>query len=147
MASKIKETDESLRAYFDHCRNLRDLGNNEESKNALILTIEDYYRQQGRVCFRRSEIMIHATIIDGKTCDESYSVKYIIDRKRSIRYFIPIDTRNFYAMLCLGVGPEYEDMRSLVSESNQKKFSMESTKEAIENNLSMLDEYLAGRLQ
>lgn len=137
----------NLRAYMEHCLALTSLKHDEESRNALTLTIERYYSRRKRVCYRRSGVEIHTSVIDGQTLEDGYSVKYIIDRKYFFRYFIPIDTRNFFAYLSFGIGPEYESMRSLVSESNQSKFSMESTTEAVESNLAMLDEYLAGRLK
>jgi hypothetical protein len=137
----------NLRLYMEHCLALINLGHDEESHNALTLTIEQYYSSRKRVCYRRSGIVIHTSVIDGRTLEDGYSVKYIIDRKHFFQYFIPIDTRNFFAHLSFGIGPEYESMYSLVSESNQSKFSMESTTEAVANNLAMLDEYLAGRLK
>lgn len=123
-----------------------ELKNDEASRNALTLCIERYYKDQKRVCFRRGGIIIHTSVIDKSIYEDTYSVKYIIDRKYFFRYHIPIDDRNFYAMLEFGIGPEYEEIRSLVSEENQSKFSMDSTTEAVVHNLKMLDEYLAGRL-
>jgi len=85
-------------------------------------------------------------VIDGVSYDNEYHQDFFVDRKHFIRYSIPIDTRNFYAMLSLAIGPNYVSMRWLVGDQNQSKFSMESTTEAVSQNLSMLDEYLSGRI-
>lgn len=122
-----------------------ELKNDVLSRNEMRLCIERYYRDRGRDCFGYGEV-VHTSLMDGITCEDTYSMKYLIDKKNLIRYHIPIDARNFYACLCLGVGPEYVNMRNLVSEKNQYKFSMESTTDAVVHNLAMLDEYLAGRL-
>lgn len=122
-----------------------ELKNDALSRNAMRLCLERYYGNKGRSCSGYGEA-VHSSVVDGITCEETYSMKYLIDKKILIRYHIPIDTRNFYACLCLGIGPEYVNMRNLVSEEDQYKFSMESTTEAVFHNLAMLDEYLAGRL-
>jgi len=122
-----------------------ELRNDAPSRNEMRLCIERFYRDKNRSCFGYGDT-VHASMIDGINYEETYSMKYLVDKKNFIRYHIPIDTRNFYAYLCLGVGPEYVNMQNLVSEENQSKFSMESTTEAVVHNLAMLDEYLAGRL-
>jgi hypothetical protein len=122
-----------------------ELKNDAQSRNEMHLCIEQFYRDRNRSCFGYGDA-VHSSIVDGMNCEETFSMKYLIDKKNFIRYHMPIDTRNFYAYLCLGIGPEYVNMRNLVNEENQSKFSMESTTEAVVHNLAMLDEYLAGRL-
>jgi hypothetical protein len=89
---------------------------------------------------------VSKSVIDGTSYDDEYHRDFFIDRKYFIRYSIPIDTRNFYAMVSLAIGPNYVPLKWLVSDETQSKLSMESTTEGVVHNLIMLDEYLAGGL-
>jgi len=123
-----------------------ELRNDSQSYAALNACIDRYYRSKGLPCLPIGEVKINTSEINGAIYENDYEQNYFVARKYFIKYSIPIDTRNFYAMLSLGVGPGYVPMKWLVSEENESKFSMESTTEAVVHNLKMLDEYLAGRL-
>lgn len=124
-----------------------ELKNNQESYSALNACIDKYYQQQALPCLPYGERKIQKSYIADIECEEEYQQVYFVARKHFIQYSIAIDTRNFYSMLSLAIGPHFVNMRWLVSERNESKFSMESTTEAVTHNLAMLDEYLAGRLK
>jgi hypothetical protein len=124
-----------------------ELKNNPESYAALNECIDLYYSARGLPCLPIGEIKINTSEINGVTYENDYVKNYFVARKYFIQYGIAIDTRNFFSMLSLGIGPGYVPMRWLVTEENKSKFSMESTTEAVVHNLAMLDEYLAGRLK
>ncbi|WP_265645315.1 hypothetical protein [Verminephrobacter aporrectodeae] len=122
------------------------LKNDLQSYAALDACIDKYYRNKGLPCLPYGEGIVKTSVIDGRIYEEVYEKVYFVARKYFIKYGIPIDTRNFFAMLFLAIGPNYVPMFWLVTEENDSKFSMDSTTEAVTHNLAMLDEYLAGRL-
>ncbi|WP_265645314.1 hypothetical protein [Verminephrobacter aporrectodeae] len=122
-----------------------ELKNDPQSHAALDACIDKYYRDKGVPCRPYGEGIVKTSVIDGKVYEDEYERIYFVARKYFINYSIPIDTRNFFAMLSLAIGPNYVPMRWLVTEENKSKFSMDSTTEAVVHNLAMLDEYLAGR--
>jgi hypothetical protein len=124
-----------------------ELKNNQDSFYALNACVDKYYQERGYPCLPYGGTKIQKIYIDGKEYEEEYQQVYFVARKHFIQYSIAIDTRNFYSMLSLAVGPHFVNMRWLVTEENESKFSMDSTTEAVEHNLAMLDEYLAGRLK
>jgi len=146
MSLSIKSLFHTVESRPDYSPDWIRLVDDEESRNILQSTIEDYYRKLNRKCLGLGGVVIHTNVIDGVVYKETYSVKYLIDAKHAFCYHIPIENRNFYAYLALGVGPEYIAIRYLVNKENEDKFSMESAVEGIIHNLKMLDEYLAGRL-
>lgn len=123
-----------------------ELKNDLPSRNALDACIDEYYSRKNLPCIPYGEGKTKTSMIDGQVYEEAYEQVYFVARKYFIKYSIPIDTRNFYAMLSLAIGPNYVPMRWLVTEKNQSQFSMDSTTISVAHNLAMLDEYLAGRL-
>ena len=124
-----------------------ELKNDLPSRNALDTCIDEHYSRKNLPCIPYGEGKIKTSVIDGQVYEEAYEQVYFVARKYFIKYSIPIDTRNFYAMLSLAIGPNYVPMRWLVTEKNQAQFSMDSTTKAVTHNLAMLDEYLEGRLR
>ena len=147
MSLNIKDLFRTVESRPDYSPDWIRLVDDEESRNILQSTIENYYRQLNRKCMGLGRVVIHTTVIDGVVYKDTYSVKYLIDAKHAFCYHIPIDNRNFYAYLALGVGPEYVAIQYLVNEENRDKFSMDSAVEGIIHNLKMLDYYLAGHLK
>ena len=84
--------------------------------------------------------------LGGEEKDGGYSSYLLIDRKHVIEYFIATDRRNFHSGISLGIGPRYINMELLVNEESAEKFSWDNTTDALEQNLALLDDYLAGRL-
>jgi len=123
-----------------------ELKNNQESHEALIHRVAEYYRARSESYLPIGSKKVTTSVIDGKTYEDGYTQEFFVKRKYFIVISIPIDTRNFFASLSLGVGPGYAPLRWLVTEENQSKISMESTTEGVKKNLALLDEYLAGRL-
>ncbi|MCW5223538.1 hypothetical protein D8B23_02550 [Verminephrobacter aporrectodeae subsp. tuberculatae] len=91
-------------------------------------------------------MQIRTSVIDGQIHEDVYEKVYFVARKYFIKYSIPIDTKNCFAMLSFAIGPNYVPMTWLVTEENESKFRVDNTTEAVVHNLAMLDEYLAGRL-
>lgn len=121
-----------------------------ESKNNYIsLTFDDLFE-----CLRRfyekqcREFKYLSSGLIGRGLDEgdSFYVNFFIDKKHVVRYTIPTAIRT-YAAVWVGIGPEFIHIGLLISSESLNKFSLESTAEALEINLTLLDEYLAGELK
>lgn len=124
-----------------------ELKNDEQSYAVLDACVDRYYSDRNLPCLPYGVRQTRSSNIDGVIREEVCLQTYFVARKHFIQYAIAIDTRNFYSMLSLAIGPHFVNMRWLVSEENESKFSMESTTEAVVHNLAMLDEYLGGRLK
>ncbi|UFH58042.1 hypothetical protein [Sulfurovum mangrovi] len=108
------------------------LKNDESSSFELIECIEQYYKKQNRLC----------SFIIRTVNKDNYTVDFLIDRKQIIRYSIPLDTRNCFAMVFLGIGPCFVSPHTLFGFNEGERFSKNSTTEAVEQNLKLLDQYL-----
>jgi hypothetical protein len=113
--------------------------NRIESLGELASFVIDFYESQKR------PILFLSSGLNGRGVDEGdyHYVNFLIDKKTVIKYSIPASIRTS-SNLWLGIGPGFAPMEYLLTE--KEIFSGEATREAITNNLKMLDEYLAGRL-
>jgi hypothetical protein len=114
------------------------LKNDVSGIDQLFNCVYEYYTNSNR------EIQFLSSGQIGKGGDEGdcYFVNFILDRKYIFRYSIPIAIRTL-AGLWIGVGPEYVSIGWLVHEKFYEQFSGNSTTEAVEHNLKLLDEYFA----
>ena len=112
------------------------INNDQTSKSALITCVMDYYATRGRFCSP-----VGAEFSE----NERYSYDFLIDRKNVIRIHIPIDRRNLYAGVMIGIGPCFVNPVDLMSYADADKFSLNSTTEAIEHNLALLDKYFESK--
>jgi hypothetical protein len=101
------------------------LKNDASSSLELNECVNAYFEKQNRSCkFLPPKISSEG---------EWYALRFLIDRKHVIEYSIPID----------GVGPCFVFPIDLMNEEQAKdfNFSMDSTTEAVEHNLVLLDKY------
>lgn len=110
------------------------LKNDESSRFLLINCIENYYQTRGRFCS-----MVGGDCIES----ERFSMVFLIDRKHVFRYLIPIDVRNYFASLEIGIGPVFVSPFSVTDYADAQRFKKDATTEAVEQNLALLDELLA----
>lgn len=96
----------------------------------------EYYRSRDRAF----------VFLGGGSKDGGFSSYLLIDKKHVIEYFVAIDRRNFFSGVLLGIGPRYVPLRWIVSKEFESAFAMGNTVGDLEKNLSLLDEYLSGRL-
>lgn len=108
------------------------LNNDLMNKTALITCVMDYYVARSRFCSS-----VGAEVVE----NEQYAYDFLIDRKTVIRVHVPIDGRNLYAGVMIGVGPCFVRPFDLMSFEDAEKFSMDTTTEAVELNLMLLDAY------
>jgi hypothetical protein len=111
------------------------LKNDASSSLELNECVNAYFEKQNRSCkFLPPKISSEG---------EWYALRFLIDRKHVIEYSIPIDRRNYFATLLVGVGPCFVFPIDLMNEEQAKdfNFSMDSTTEAVEHNLVLLDKY------
>jgi len=117
------------------------LSNNRiEHLHELVSFVIENYESKKRPILFLSSGLVGRGVDEGDYC----YANFLIDKKTVIRYSIPASIRTF-AVLWLGVGPEFAPVEYLLTE--KKIFSGDTTKEAVVHNLKMLDEYLAGRLR
>ncbi|WP_124575522.1 hypothetical protein [Herminiimonas sp. KBW02] len=98
----------------------------------LMNLLVEYYRSRKRFFLS----------LGGKDRDGGFSSCILIDRKHAIEYFVATDHRNFYSTVSLGIGPVYVGLNWLVDEPFQSRIKMGNTVKDLEENLSLLDEYL-----
>lgn len=117
------------------------LKNDPSGIDDLVDFLRNYYEGRGR------EIRYLSSGTVGRGGDEGdyYYVSCLLDRKHVIKYSIPTAIRTF-AGLWVGIGPEYVPIEWVVNQVSAKRFNGDSTSEAVEQNLALLDEYLAGGL-
>lgn len=110
------------------------LKNDQQSKNLLDDAISNYYQRRGNRSVRN---FLHAADPDG----EAYYSYFLIERKNIIRYSIGIDRGMWLGALEMAIGPHYFGADAFWSYENYKRFSIDSTTEAVEKNLALLDEF------
>ncbi|WP_147400570.1 hypothetical protein [Acidovorax cavernicola] len=116
------------------------LKNDPSGISELTALIKKYYTLRNR------EILIVSSGTSGRGLNEgdSYYVSFMIDRKHILKYSIPTAIRTF-ACLWIGIGPEYIPINYAINGKYEELFSVDSTTEAVEKNLELLDDYLSGR--
>jgi len=111
------------------------LKNDIESRNALDQAIIAFYKKRGD---RYVHIFLHS-----KSEDElEYRTHFLIDRKHVARYGIGSDRGFWLGGVELGIGPHYFGPADFWSYENSTRFALEATTEAVEKNLTLLDEFL-----
>src|SRR5690606_19747203 len=113
------------------------LKNDQPSLERLYAEIDSYYESRGR--FVR---IFSNYAYEDKT---GFSVEFIIDRTHVVRYSIGEDRGFFLSALELGIGPRLFSPCVFWSPDESERFCMDSTPEAIEANLKLLDEFLGLR--
>lgn len=110
------------------------LRNDEATWNKLREVISDHYDKQGRpLTFFSPDF----------SAEDSVEVAFLIDRKHVAKYLIGVDRGIFTGALLLAIGPHYFRPSQFWSYEDSKRFSIDATTEAVEHNLSLLDEFLA----
>jgi hypothetical protein len=109
--------------------------NDAESFTLLILTVSDYYRAR-----QRSIFMVH---YQEPNEGGAYLVRFIVDRKHAVEYYIDSDPRmgGLFGGVRLGIGPEYVNPIVFWSNEADGRFYCAATTEAIQKNLALLDEF------
>jgi hypothetical protein len=114
------------------------LKNDPSGIDDLWNLLKSYYKNNNRDI----KYLSSGTFGRGNDEGDHYFVNFLLDRKYVLKYSIPTAIRTF-ALLSLGVGPEFVPLELLVSEDRMHEFnfSMDSTTEAVEHNLALLDKY------
>jgi hypothetical protein len=109
--------------------------NDTESFTVLITTVSGYYRAR-----QRSIFMVHYKEPKEGT---DYLVRFVVDRKYAVEYYIDSDPRmgGFFGGVRLAIGPEYVNPIVFWSDEADRRFYKAATKEAIQKNLALLDEF------
>jgi hypothetical protein len=116
-------------------RDAAQLIHDAESFKLLILTVSEYYRAR-----QRSIFMVHyQEPKEGGT----YLVRFIVDRKHAVEYYIDSDPRmgGLFGGVRLGIGPEYVNPIVFWSNEAGGRFYCVATTAAIQKNLALLDEF------
>ena len=108
------------------------LKNDLDGRNALQRVILGYYAEKERAatCF------LDSTGPDGGIC-----LHFLVDRRRVIRYCIGIDRGLYLGVVQLAIGPHYFSAADFWSYESSKRFTLETTPEAVIRNLMLLDEF------
>jgi hypothetical protein len=121
----------------------------ESKSNYISLTFDDLWEHLRRFYEKQNrgfKYLSSGLLGRGPDEGDSYYVNFLIDKKYVVRYSIPTAIRT-HAAVWIGIGPEFVHIGDLISYDSLNKFSMNSTAEALEINLTLLDEYLAGELK
>lgn len=76
---------------------------------------------------------------------DHYFVTFLLDRKHVLKYSMPTAIRTS-SILWVGIGPEYVPIQWTLGAESSMRFSGDRSSDAVEKNLVLLDEYLAGGL-
>lgn len=109
-----------------------------EGRNLLRRTISSFYEINGNRhlhCFRVDRI---------GEC-EWHEEHCLLDRKHVFSYSVGSDRGTTIGGIALAIGPHYFTPANFWEYENSKRFSMESSTEAVEKNLRLLDEFLGYR--
>lgn len=101
--------------------------------SSFIDQVTSFYKSQGRTC-----ALLASNVMEG----ESYSMDFLIDRRLVIRCSLPIDKRNFYAVLLIGIGPHFVHPMMLMEYEEASRYSMDDGVEFVMRNFRLLDEHL-----
>ena len=107
--------------------------NDLDGRNALRNTIFSFYEKNGNRPV--------SNFLDSEENGFFY-VHFLINRKHVIRYSVGRDRGIFVGGVSLAIGPHYFGPYDFWDYENSERFSMEASTEAVENNLSLLDEFL-----
>ena len=78
--------------------------------------------------------------------DTSFNVDFFIDRRYILRYSIPKpNVIREYGAIYLGIATHFTHTSELMNYKESEKFSRNTNKEAVEQNLRLMDVYLAKR--
>jgi hypothetical protein len=113
------------------------LKNDMNSFDVLFNTITLFYnRDKGR------RVLIFETKVPGEDIDAGYFVRYLLDSKHVVECRIANDRRKFLSIISLVIGPHYFTPADFWDYENSQRFSLDASTEAIEHNLTLLDEFL-----
>lgn len=113
------------------------LNNDNQSVDMLFNTIMNFYRTNGNrevLIFESSEIRDNYEI--------GYFVRFLLEKKYVIEYKISSDRGYLLSILSLAIGPHFFTPGEFWDYKNSQRFMLEASTEAIELNLSLLDEFL-----
>lgn len=109
--------------------------NDIDGRNLLRKTISSFYEVNGGrhlYCFRVEKK-------DGLDWHEEHC---LLDRKHVFSYSIGSDRGIAIGGIALAIGPHYFTPANFWDHENSERFSIESSTEAVEKNLRLLDEFL-----
>lgn len=112
------------------------LGNDLKSFQRLYEAVNSFY---GRCAIR------HWAIFEDLTPEQEdkYYVRFLVDRKHVVEYAVVTDRGFQLSGVSLAIGPRYFGPADFWSYENSKRFALEATTEAIEQNLHLLDEFFS----
>ena len=116
------------------------LKNDVTGLDELFNCLSDFYQSRKR-SFSCLDLGVKG---NGDSEGDHYYVCFLLDKKTAIRYSIPIAFRTL-PDLQLGIGPHYASLSELADLTNENfayGFYLDSTTEAVEHNLKLLDQYL-----
>lgn len=112
--------------------------NDIDGRNLLRKTISSFYEANGGrhlYCFR----------VDQKDSSGWHEEHCLLDRKHVFSYSIGSDRDTAIGAIALAIGPHYFTPANFWDYENSTRFSIESSTEAVEKNLRLLDEFLGYR--
>lgn len=112
------------------------LGNDFKSFQSLYESVNSFY---GTYANR------HWTIFEDLAPGQGdrYYVRFLADRTHVIEYAVATDRGLQLSGVSLAIGPRYFGPADFWSYENSKRFALEATTEAIEQNLRLLDEFFS----
>lgn len=114
------------------------INNCNEGRNLLRRTISSFYEINGGrhlYCFR----------VDKKGDLDWHEEHFLLNRKHVFSYSIGSDRGIAIGGIALAIGPHYFTPANFWDYENSERFSNESSIEAVEKNLRLLDEFLGYR--
>jgi hypothetical protein len=111
-----------------------------EGRNLLRRTISSFYEANGSrhlYCFR----------VDKKDELDWHEEHCLLDKKHVFIYSIGSERGIAIGGIALAIGPHYFTPANFWDYENAKRFSIESSTEAVEKNLRLLDEFLGYRVK
>jgi hypothetical protein len=109
------------------------LKNDLQSQIILNDTIPSYYKIHGERDARN--------FLSVEDKDGAYYTHYLVNREHVFRYSIGNDRGSWLGALELAIGPHYFNPAAFWSYENFRRFSIDATTEAVEINLTLLDEF------
>jgi hypothetical protein len=108
--------------------------NHAEGRAVLKDVVASYFQDTGK----RTAI----NFLDSEDEDFFYA-HFLIASRHVMRYGIGMDRRTSVGGISVAIGPHYFALRSLVSDQDASRLSIELSISAIQKNLAVLDGYLA----
>lgn len=109
------------------------LKNDAEGREVLKDTIFSYFKETNRSA---------TNFLDTEDEDFFYA-HFLVAKRYVIRYSLGMDRRIWLGGVSLAIGPHYFSLRSLLNAKQANKLLIEASTAAINNNLTLLDEFLA----